>query len=514
MAVHASQIFGTQEFFEDFRKSRGRPVSTSYSENSAPVPNPSPQPAEALPTSPSLPPPSASPSARPSVPTLIRYTAVPTPSEPIPSNVFTAGGARINREIQPEDMVIIKINSEANDGEVTMLSQVSLEEQENDLEDYIEDVFQERLDTQASEKVDTVAQFGQEWDVMEDYIDLNVAPTSMHVVDTDMMVTNDLTDERNEDIIYEDSGLVSAGQERFGQQWDIMEDYVDENRNYEDSVSEYGDYDETLRSDEGYLVYSQDDYGPADENQILSLNAEISSQEENPYYSHHNPMVHEHLQDYDYSGYIPNINAEYVDLYGSINEDSFGYEPASIPSVSNDVALNHLDKDDIQHRDMQSRNQQSEILSEVIADETSTSSIALESEDMTTESVTAASSDSTTAEANDEETTTTEQSSTTTQSTTTATTEENTTHLPELAPEGVLISEDLTLPPGLEALNLVTEKVEAPSEKALRLPDAEPLVSKNVEDEFFVLPAGHGLRFKFKIRDLDYYNPVFGFQSK
>ena len=371
MAVHASQIFGTQEFFEDFRKSRGRPVSTSYSENSAPVPNPSPQPAEALPTSPSLPPPSASPSAQPSVPTLIRYTAVPTPSEPIPSNVFTAGGARINREIQPEDMVIIKINSEANDGEVTMLSQVSLEEQENDLEDYIEDVFQERLDTQASEKVDTVAQFGQEWDVMEDYIDLNVAPTSMHVVDTDMMVTNDLTDERNEDIIYEDSGLVSAGQERFGQQWDIMEDYVDENRNYEDSVSEYGDYDETLRSDEGYLVYSQDDYGPADENQILSLNAEISSQEENPYYSHHNPMVHEHLQDYDYSGYIPNINAEYVDLYGSINEESLGYEPASLPSVPNDVSLNHLDKDDIQHRDLQSRNQQSEILSEVIADETS-----------------------------------------------------------------------------------------------------------------------------------------------
>merc|ERR1719242_2087569 len=119
-----------------------------------------------------------------------------------------------------------------------------------------------------------------------------------------MMVTNDLTDERNEEVVYEDSGLVNAGQERFGQQWDIMEDYVDENRNYEDSVSEYGDYDETLRSDEGYQVYSQDDYGPVDENQILSLNAEINSQEENPYYSHHNPMVHEHLQDYDYSGYI------------------------------------------------------------------------------------------------------------------------------------------------------------------------------------------------------------------
>ena len=97
---------------------------------------------------------------------------------------------------------------------------------------------------------------------------------------------------------------------------------------------------------------------------------------------------------------------------------------------------------------------------------------------------------------------------------TTTATDEPSTHLPEIAPEGVLISEDLTLPPGLEALNLVTEKIDAPSEKALHLPDAEPLVSKNVEDEFFVLPAGHGLRFKFKIRDLDYYNPVFGFQSK
>ena len=82
-----------------------------------------------------------------------------------------------------------------------------------------------------------------------------------------------------------------------------------------------------------------------------------------------------------------------------------------------------------------------------------------------------------------------------------------------MAPEGVLISEDLTLPPALEALNLVTEKIESPSEKALTLPEAEPLVSRESED-MFVLPAGHGLRFKFKIRDLDFYNPDFGFQSK
>ena len=59
---------------------------------------------------------------------------------------------------------------------------------------------------------------------------------------------------------------------------------------------------------------------------------------------------------------------------------------------------------------------------------------------------------------------------------TTTATDEPSTHLPEIAPEGVLISEDLTLPPGLEALNLVTEKIEAPSEKALHLPDAEPLL--------------------------------------
>ena len=495
VAVHASKVFGTQEFFEDFRKARGQPPQTSYSENSALVSDPSPNPISTLPTSPSLTPPSVPPSP----PTLIRYTAVPTPSEPISSNVFTAGGARINREIQPEDMVIVKINSEANDGEVTMLKQVSLEEQNNDLEDYIEDVFQERLDTLSSHKVDTVAQFGQEWDVMEEYIDLNVAPTSVHVVDTNMMVTNEL---HSADIMYEDSGLVSTGQERFGQQWDVMEDYVDA-----DPESEH---DETLTGEESYQVYSQDDYGPVDENQILSLDAEIRSQEENPYYNHQNPMVHEHLiQDYDYSGYIPTINAEYVS-YGNNYEDNFEYEPASLPAVPNDVDLNHLDKDDIQHQDMQSRNQLSEIISEEIPDETSTRPSALESNDKDIEAVTAASA-STLAEDNDEVVETTRALSSTIQSTLT-TTDEPSTHIPEFAPEGVLISEDLTLPPGLEALNLVTEKIEAPSEKALHLPDAEPLVSKNVEDEFFVLPAGHGLRFKFKIRDLDYYNPVFGFQ--
>merc|ERR1711879_284926 len=98
-------------------------------------------------------------------------------------------------------------------------------------------------------------------------------------------------------------------------------------------------------------------------------------------------------------------------------------------------------------------------------------------------------------------------------STTSTTTEKPTILKQDLAPEGVLISEDLTLPPALEALNLVTEKVEAPSEKAptLTLPEAEPLVSRKSED-VFVLPAGHGLRFKFKIRDLDFYNPDFGFQ--
>jgi len=493
VAVHASKVFGTQEFFEDFRKARGQPPTTSYSENSAPVSDPSPQPTSSLPTSPSLPPPSVPPSP----PTLIRYTAVPTPSEPISSNVFTAGGARINREIQPEDMVIVKINSEANDGEVTMLKQVSLEEQDNDLEDYIEDVFQERLDTLTS---DTVAQFGQEWDVMEEYIDLNVAPTSVHVVDTNMMVTNDLpSEDRGEDIIYDDSGLVSTGQERFGQQWDVMEDYVDA-----DPMSEFD-------GEESYQVYSQDDYVPVDENQILSLDAEISSQEENPYYNHQNPMVHEHLiQDYDYSGYIPTINAEYVN-YGNNYEDNIGYEPSSLPIISNNLDLNHLDKDDTQHQDTQSRKQLSDILSEDIPGETSTRPSASESKEKDIETVTNASVS--TLEENEEAEETTTVLSSTTPDTTTAT-DEPSTHLPEIAPEGVLISEDLTLPPGLEALNLVTEKIEAPSEKALHLPDAEPLVSKNVEDEFFVLPAGHGLRFKFKIRDLDYYNPVFGFQSK
>ena len=205
---------------------------------------------------------------------------------------------------------------------------------------------------------------------MEEYIDLNVAPTSVQVVDTNMMVANEYPNERNGDSMNEDGELASAGQERFGQQWDVMGDYLD----YEDSLPEY---DETLRSDEGYPVYSQDEYNPVDENQILSLNAEISSQEENPYYNHHNPMVHEHLiQDYDYSGYIPDINAEYVDLYGSNYENNLGYEPASLPTVPNDVDLNHLDKDDIQHGDTQSRNQQSEILSDETALGTSTSSSA------------------------------------------------------------------------------------------------------------------------------------------
>ena len=501
MAVHASQIFGTQDFFEDFRKDKGRPPVTNYSEN----PDPQTQPS-ALPPSPPSP-----TSAVASAPTLIHYAAVPTPSQPIASSVYTAGGGRINREIQPEDMVIVKINSEAEDGEVTMLKQVSLEEQENDLESYIDDVFQERLDTQASEKVNTVAQFGQEWDVMEDYIDLNVAPTSVHVVDTNMMVTNHLP---SEDIIYQENEFVSSDDDGYGQQWDIMEEYIDvpEDKINADPASEY---DETQVSDENFQVYSQDDFSRVDENQILPLNAEISSQEENLYYNHHNPVVHEHLiQDYDYSGYIPAINVEYVD-YGSGPENSLGYEPSILPSVPEHVDSNHLDLNYIQHRDMQSRNQLSEILSEEMVEETTTQAITLESD--STEAVTVATSVPTTAEEKETndyvQETTTFINTTTLSSTTSTTTEKPTILKQDLAPEGVLISEDLTLPPALEALNLVTEKIESPSEKALTLPEAEPLVSRKSED-MFVLPAGHGLRFKFKIRDLDFYNPDFGFQSK
>ena len=56
------------------------------------------------------------------------------------------------------------------------------------------------------------------------------------------------------------------------------------------------------------------------------------------------------------------------------------------------------------------------------------------------------------------------------------------------------------------------EEVERP--EPVPMPEPEPLVGKNKMEEIFVLPAGHGLRYKFKIEDLNYYNPEFGFMSE
>ena len=335
---------------------------------------------------------------------------------------------------------------------------------------------------------------------MEDYIDLNVAPTNVHVVDANLMVTNEIVPEESERASidrYDDSS--------YGQQWDIMEEYIDETPDSE-TIDRSINNQEPLTINENNYDYIEDDqvYVAVDENQNIALNNDIvESQDENPYYNPYNPMVHEHLVD-DYSGYIPNINGEYVD-YGLGNIYSYDIESPQLDRVPKEVYSNYIEPSNDQNYDAIARNSESDIISEPLVEST-TENAANEKEYTTEVEVTTSEATTTTEEMTDEISETTESFTTNTE--TSAEEEETTMSLQTST------TEKNTLPPNLEALNLVLEDSNQEidqNEVYPTLPEPKPYLQNKDIEELFILPAGHGLRYKFKIKDLNYYNPDFGF---
>ena len=467
MAVPASKIFSTAAQFETFRRAKSAPAAAQV-----------PYTAEVAETS-----------SAGQLPQLIRYREINT----APSH--HEGEARLNRDIAPAEVIVVNIDQEESEGEVTMLQQVSFEDQQ-DLDSYIDNVFEDRLDS--SEERNDDEQYGQEWDIMEDYLDLNVAPTNLHLVDADVLVSNDVVDPYAED--------PAAGREeegsRFGQQWEVMTEYVDSpaagGRGVEPRLTA-SDGDENTNN---YFDYMQrDGQSRVDGNQHLAFSTEIVlSQEENPYYNQYNPMVHEHLSE-DYSGFIPPMNSEYAD-YG-LNTGYYELEP-SLPTIPTQVHTNHLDTDG---RALElARNTGSDIESAAAEQSATTSEPGdtgtgeEEAATATTATTASAAADSETTEA------VTETPTTTAEAETPDTTTAPSSHPDTSTAAGSEAALELTLPPALQALSLVKEQ----------LPDPEPLQHREQppgQEELFVLPAGHGLRFKFKIKDLNYYNPDFGFES-
>ena len=471
MAVPASKIFSTAAQFETFRRAKSAPAAAQV-----------PYTAEVAETS-----------SAGQLPQLIRYREINT----APSH--HEGEARLNRDIAPAEVIVVNIDQEESEGEVTMLQQVSFEDQQ-DLDSYIDNVFEDRLDS--SEERNDDEQYGQEWDIMEDYLDLNVAPTNLHLVDADVLVSNDVVDPYAED--------PAAGREeedsRFGQQWEVMTEYVDSpaagGRGVEPRLTA-SDGDENTNN---YFDYMQrDGQSRVDGNQHLAFNTEIVlSQEENPYYNQYNPMVHEHLSE-DYSGFIPPMNSEYAD-YG-LNTGYYELEP-SLPTIPTQVHTNHLDTDEAAlGRDLElARNTGSDIES-AAAEQSATTSEPGDTGTGEEEAVTATTATTATQTADSETTeAVTETPTTTAEAETPDTTTAPSSHPDTSTAAGSEAALELTLPPALQALSLVKEQ----------LPDPEPLQHREQppgQEELFVLPAGHGLRFKFKIKDLNYYNPDFGFES-
>ena len=468
VAVPASKIFSTAAQFETFRRAKSAPAPAAQVPYTAAV---------------------AETSSAGQLPQLIRYREINT----APSH--HEGEARLNRDIAPAEVIVVNIDQEESEGEVTMLQQVSFEDQQ-DLDSYIDNVFEDRLDS--SEERNDDEQYGQEWDIMEDYLDLNVAPTNLHLVDADVLVSNDVVDPYAED--------PAAGREeedsRFGQQWEVMTEYVDSpaagGRGVEPRLTA-SDGDENTNN---YFDYMQrDGQSRVDGNQHLAFNTEIVlSQEENPYYNQYNPMVHEHLSE-DYSGFIPPMNSEYAD-YG-LNTGYYELEP-SLPTIPTQVHTNHLDTDG---RALElARNTGSDIES-AAAEQSATTSEPGDTGTGEEEAATATTA-TTAAQTADSETTeaVTETPTTTAEAETPDTTTAPSSHPDTSTAAGSEAALELTLPPALQALSLVKEQ----------LPDPEPLQHREQppgQEELFVLPAGHGLRFKFKIKDLNYYNPDFGFES-
>ena len=381
--------------------------------------------------------------------------------------------------------------------------------------------------------------FGQEWDIMEEYIDEQISPSHYNVAESEHHITSP-------------SG-------NFGQSWDLMPGYVPptqtsqfthnppEVQEVEVGVAlKIGDFFGQERSEDyevegSHLVETEqrdqeemninqpsNEVNPSiggdlnqqmeeyqyyyDHNQDLAFNSEIvPDQEENPYYNS-NPrvMVHEHLID-DYSDSIPTINFEAKNDNGLLYEDNkspyndaLTVEDTLAEVESNHVNISHQSED----KDNISRNTKVDILSEMETEvtevpktmTTATTQLTMEQ----TEATTLPPSETT--ELVTEPTTILPETIETTETTTTPEDLITTVAESELSPPG--------LPYNIDALSLVSmTSLSREQEDDLTtplLPFPEPL---SAAEQTYSLPAGHGLRFKFRINELKQYIPNFGFRT-
>ena len=401
--------------------------------------------------------------------------------------------------------------------------------------------------------------FGQEWDIMEEYVDEEVAPSHIQgLLDYNLAQTQpDLTGPR-----------VS----QFGQQWDLMEDYdhypdplyqpevqeielgaelqvadsfgqemieVEQEFPYREDVSSESERvsSEAGLVNQGDSNHQMEDYQYYDHNQHLAFSTGIQGdqQEENPYYNNSPVMVHEHLaEDYaDYSDFIPNMSPEdETKKTGLFNEgnrnfnDDLSEESESLTELeSNHISTDHQEEEE----DQMSRNAKVTILSELAEDETTTTSqtelpsisttlqptlVSSSSPDTTVITVTTVTTDITTD--------TTEAQTVPIETTTEAMiVSEETTTIPDTTTLSSQTERDSSLPYNIEALNLVSmDRLNSEREDSMvtpLLPFPEPLSEERptVErEELYSLPAGHGLRFRFKIDQLNQYIPSFGFATE
>ena len=423
--------------------------------------------------------------------------------------------------------------------------------------------------------------FGQQWDIMEDYIDKQVSPNYVADVIEDYIDKQVSPNYVNEDYIdhqvspkyveVEESHIISPS--NFGQEWDIMEDFVPPMVSYDYTPHEVQEVELSAGlhvSSEDYEVGSinnlvqgrnsvdeeqkvekhQDNTKAAsvevnpiiegqqfeeyeshnNHNPELAFNSQIVTvQEENPYYnSGPMVMVHEHITDDD-SSFIPNINSEAKNenLYiGLLNEDN-KFHPNDDLGVENDnlteVDTNHINiSHQAEEKDYMSRHAKVDIVSERETTARVTDIPETVTETPTTETTTQT----------ETPLPSTHTTATTTQTdaplSTTEIVSQPTTFLPytesdtetiqtTVAPTEVipaLQSDPLGLPYNIDALSLVSmSSLNTEREDSLTtplLPFPEPLTA---EQEIYSFPAGHGLRFKFRIDQLNNYIPNFGFRT-
>ena len=100
---------------------------------------------------------------------------------------------------------------------------------------------------------------------------------------------------------------------------------------------------------------------------------------------------------------------------------------------------------------------------------------------------------------------------------------EETTTIPDTTTLSSQTERDISLPHNIEALNLVSmDRLNLERDDSMvtpLLPFPEPLSEERptatvAREELYSLPAGHGLRFRFKIGQLNQYIPNFGFMTE